>query len=76
MFNQNLNLYYEWQNLFYTVNRKQSEMVLELTRYVTQQVMEQRGLVDRTKIPNLRALMKGDNQTNNVVVNNTIGMVL
>ena len=51
-------------------------MVLELTRYVTQQVMEQRGLVDRTKIPNLRALMKGDNQTNNVVVNNTIGMVL
>ena len=63
------------KNFLHTVNRKQSEMVLELTRYVTQQVMEQRGLVDRTKIPNLRALMKGESQTNNVLANNTIGMV-
>ncbi|XP_052085514.1 uncharacterized protein LOC127723104 isoform X7 [Mytilus californianus] len=48
-------------------NAKQSEMVLELTRYVTQQVMEQRGLMERPKLPNFRSMMKGDKN----VINNT-----
>ncbi|VDI71363.1 Hypothetical predicted protein [Mytilus galloprovincialis] len=48
-------------------NAKQSEMVLELTRYVTQQVMEQRGLMERPKLPNFKSMMRGDKN----VINNT-----
>ena len=48
-------------------------MVLELTRYVTQQVLEQRGLVDRAKIPNLRGLMRGE-KPSNTIVNNATGI--
>ena len=44
-------------------------MVLELTQYVTQQVLEQRGMLDRVKVPNLKALTRGDRPPNTITNN-------
>lgn len=45
------------QNLILVCFSKQTEVVLDMTRYITNQVLEQRGMIG-ARIPNLHTLSK------------------